>query len=81
MGSMPAIFVRRHLLTMMGETQLFCSKFLVVALSSACKTLCWLKVMGTGSLDGLLGMVVSFTVPCISDACLITRSLCSESIK
>lgn len=35
-------------------------KLLVHALSSACETLCRLQAMGTGSLDGMLAMVVSF---------------------
>lgn len=60
MGSMSAIFVKWHLITMMEGKQLLYSKFLVHVLSSAHKTSCWLKVMGTGSLDGLLDVVVSF---------------------
>lgn len=44
--SMTAIFVKWYLLAMMEEKELLYSELLVHALSSACKTLCWLKVMG-----------------------------------
>lgn len=63
MGSMSAIFVKWHLITMMEGEQLLYLKFLVHVLSSAHKTSCWLKAVGTGSFDGLLDVMVPFNVP------------------